>query len=743
MTPSPWLALIVLTCVACAERPPQAREGAPNIPTYDGPPYDGAAPLPTGIQLRGWDLQLDLTASEAPIRGEVRLDLHLDGPRRDLALHGPALRIRAIRAALPQGPQIGFSAAGPNGGQRLWFDSPLPAGDLSLFITYDFQPQAVIWRGPSGQLGQGAGRPPIPGLDQPNFAAPATITLRHPEGWRVHSPDALDASEAGLSRLRLEQATPSGLRWIAGPDVATPCGAHLTVHSPPALAPADLCRRLAPWASVGLNKDVRWIWAPAWPGPAAVSSGLCLGPPLPPRPEDGAILATLADLRRAGGGPQADSLRGALRAFVADLALDQLSPTLEARLTAVAEQRLAEAFGPLWSGRRPRPWRAATLAAAGAIGQAPLAALSARWLSASPPESMAKWLSALDRPGAAALSAAVDALAQSPAPPRLRFELACGPKATAPSALTVTAAEGAPPAGLPICVKVDLGGALETRCAPYAGPQLEIALPQCPRWLLPDAGGQGGYRWQMPLAATLDLVSLHRGRLSAPERISLPAALIDLRRRGALSTEAMTEALGALASDPHPLVLDGVAAGLALLHRLAEAAPGRSLIALRDLARRHVAPALLQRAHRPHPALTVALLDLGALTPAELPPADLAALDGVALASDPEALARAVERALHDSAAADALRALAARPVVAPLIRRHLKAAPPTPTLLRLSAGLCAPEDGAQIAAAFGLKQTETSKETGISAEAIRSTVAAVDACAALASGGPGSPASH
>lgn len=232
---------------------------------------------------------------------------------------------------------------------------------------------------------------------------------------------------------------------------------------------------------------------------------------------------------------------------------------------------------------------------------------------------------------------------------------------------------------VPVCLKVGLppDGAVRQQCTMIDQDRSEIRLPsgQCPRWVLPDVGGSGYYRWRLPedawlqLFARLDLLapaerqSVVRNMIAAVEAGQVPLtrflAVADYladRADAALLQEVLPFLDLLLLRVAPPEAREGVAAYLRLIlgPRLAELGLEERLdepVAERSL-RGQLALLLAARAGDRQTRRALALQAVGYLErPERAPPARLAEpafLSGVLELGEP--FVRAAARYARDSA---------------------------------------------------------------------------------------------
>lgn len=106
---------------------------------------------------------------------------------------------------------------------------------------------------------------------------------------------------------------------------------------------------------------------------------------------------------------------------------------------------------------------------------------------------------------------------------------------------------------LPVCARY-AGGARE-RCMVLREPEgaLELPASSCPAWVMPNAGGVGYYRWQLP-SADLRRLAAALPSLDAKERLSFADALLSGWRNATLDPADAFELLTVLAKDPEPQI---------------------------------------------------------------------------------------------------------------------------------------------------------------------------------------------
>ncbi|MFN3202681.1 MAG: ERAP1-like C-terminal domain-containing protein [Bradymonadia bacterium] len=775
MSPSRLFCLCTLLA-GCMERPPPPPPDPPAPPAI--PEFDGAERPSEDLRPQAWALTLQL-AEQGPLEGRAEFSLHLKQPTQLIPMHGGTLQVTRLQAEGEWGQRTGRFQSMPHDGLALWFDTPLPPGPVKLTVEYtaDFGLGAPgLWRtsalgGIWSGLASSLGRHYTPGFDVHGFEAPLTLKVKHPEGWRVIGAGAPHSSpEPGITLLQQPAAIPSDIRWVAGPFESVTCGGGVVLFAPGSVKAetAALARQLTTW-----SKKVQSLPLEATEAPLQVV--LVPGWGLPTSTAQGLVIAALDDERltnplhagdqlsdaychQRGISPEADTLDGTLIHDHADTVLDVLHPAHEPHLLRRQRASMAMGLGPL-DPHPPVRWWSILDTVRHLVGKQRFETLGSQWLAHRGGD-VAQWFAAIDTSTRQPLSGLLGGLVSAAEPPRVNYAVRCGARASAPAQVQLSPASGAEiPNGLPLCMHVGLDGASTEHCLRWSAETHTIELPRCPTWLAPDT--LHNHHWQMAPALTLDVINRHWDQLSVSQRISMPGALIGQLRHGHLDGHQFLEALAALSAKHHPLVLEGVADGVHLLARLT---PDPAMATqLAHWARRHVAPSVVARRQqgRPHLALSTALVDLKALTPAELCPegwsgispqlaevttgagglseadvrsialctlgatadqhralvaafeaaADAHSRSGLLMALGHVASPELIEATLRFSQSGDLLdeerealwAQLARRPQTASQLRGHLEGAPsassgPAP-ILTLAAGLCAPDDAARIEA--------------------------------------------
>jgi hypothetical protein len=158
----------------------------------------------------------------------------------------------------------------------------------------------------------------------------------------------------------------------------------------------------------------------------------------------------------------------------------------------------------------------------------------------------------LDALGSAAGAEVADSLRGflvRPGVPVLRAEVRCG--AAGPRVVLRLGGRGRggePPPALPVCLRAG-GARAEVRiCTLATAPQAEVALPFCPAWAWPNAGGVGYYLTALQPGEAIRLLP----RLTPEERLALAADAAVLARQGEAPLAEALALVAPLARDPDP-----------------------------------------------------------------------------------------------------------------------------------------------------------------------------------------------
>jgi len=115
---------------------------------------------------------------------------------------------------------------------------------------------------------------------------------------------------------------------------------------------------------------------------------------------------------------------------------------------------------------------------------------------------------------------------------------------------------------VPLFLKWSDGRQVHTHEVMLDAAETTVRLPGPVAWVMPDAGGHGYYRWQLPEAMTVELAERSTEALTPAERIVFlgnAAALLDA---GTLGGDGYLQVLEAFAGDPNPDVVTAVLGSL-------------------------------------------------------------------------------------------------------------------------------------------------------------------------------------
>ena len=150
---------------------------------------------------------------------------------------------------------------------------------------------------------------------------------------------------------------------------------------------------------------------------------------------------------------------------------------------------------------------------------------------------------------------------------------------------------------VPICLRYGIAKDVQRECFELSDKESTVTLgvEGCPDWLYPNADEQGYYRWRIATSALRELATLHREKLTLPERVALPGHLSALFEAGQLDVASYLDTLEALAKDRHPLVIGGVISGINMVENASLSQAGVKPYATRI---RKLAKPLLKRIGR-------------------------------------------------------------------------------------------------------------------------------------------------
>lgn len=185
-------------------------------PLKTATPGAPAGQLPDGVTPTAYRLHLVTRPAQPQFSGHVEIDVELTAVHSRIWLHALDQTVSAVTAQLPDGtivPATFTNDQAPGGVSRLDFETPLPAGDITLTLDYEAPFNlglAGLYKAMQGDVPYLAtqmepidARRMVPSFDEPRFKTPWTITVDAPTGLRVIANGADLAQEPiedGLTR---------------------------------------------------------------------------------------------------------------------------------------------------------------------------------------------------------------------------------------------------------------------------------------------------------------------------------------------------------------------------------------------------------------------------------------------------------------------------------------------------------------------------------------------------------------
>ncbi len=179
-------------------------------------PGTPAGQLPEGVTPTAYRLHLVTRPAETHFSGNVEIDVDLDSVQSRIWFHALEQTINQVSAHLADGTVVPATFTGeeaPGGVSRLDFESPLPAGRMTLKIDYKAPYNlalAGLYKATQAdrpylatQMEPIDARRMVPSFDEPRFKTPWTITVDAPTDLRVIANGADLAQEPvedGLTR---------------------------------------------------------------------------------------------------------------------------------------------------------------------------------------------------------------------------------------------------------------------------------------------------------------------------------------------------------------------------------------------------------------------------------------------------------------------------------------------------------------------------------------------------------------
>jgi alanyl aminopeptidase len=207
--------------------------------------------------------------------------------------------------------------------------------------------------------------------------------------------------------------------------------------------------------------------------------------------------------------------------------------------------------------------------------------------SGGTPELLAALEAASGKPVAKAMNGFLD----QPGTPLVETELVCSageaPRLRLRQTRSLPAGSEVSPGGawtVPVCVALagsspEAPRSRECFLLEESAQEFALASEECPRWVHPNAGERGYYRWTLPAEAWIALVEDHAGELEDAERAALPGHAFALLEAERLEVGDVLDALRVLAEYPRRHVSGAVVEVLGSLYAAGVADPDGPLAA--------------------------------------------------------------------------------------------------------------------------------------------------------------------
>ena len=191
----------------------------PDIVKLEEPPI---GQLPTGVTPTVYRLNLVTDPSAEGFTADVEIDVTLDAAHSRIWLHAQDMNILNVFARIPGGETVAATFTGnlaPGGVSRLDFDTPLPAGQVTLVFDYEAPYNlglAGLYKVTQGgedylasQMQAIDARRMVPSFDEPRFKTPWAVTVTAPEGLKVVANGAQISSVPSGEGLELHTFSPT------------------------------------------------------------------------------------------------------------------------------------------------------------------------------------------------------------------------------------------------------------------------------------------------------------------------------------------------------------------------------------------------------------------------------------------------------------------------------------------------------------------------------------------------------
>ncbi|MFN3312590.1 MAG: M1 family aminopeptidase [Hyphomonas sp.] len=211
-------AVSVLALTACGPNSAIGRSD-PDIVKLEEAPI---GQLPTGVTPTVYRLNLVTDPAAEGFTADVEIDVTLDTAHARIWLHAQDLNILNVFARIPGGEMIPATYTGnlaPGGVSRLDFETPLPAGQVTLVFDYEAPYNlglAGLYKVTQGgqpylasQMQAIDARRMVPSFDEPRFKTIWAVTVTAPEDLKVIANGAQISSEPAGDGIELHTFSPT------------------------------------------------------------------------------------------------------------------------------------------------------------------------------------------------------------------------------------------------------------------------------------------------------------------------------------------------------------------------------------------------------------------------------------------------------------------------------------------------------------------------------------------------------
>lgn len=212
------VAALILALTACGPNSAIGRSD-PDIVKLEEAPI---GQLPAGVTPTVYRLNLVTDPAAEGFTADVEIDVTLDAAHARIWLHAQDLNILNVFARIPGGEMVPATYTGnlaPGGVSRLDFETPLPAGLVTLLFDYEAPYNlglAGLYKVTQGgqpylasQMQAIDARRMVPSFDEPRFKTVWAVTVTAPEGLKVIANGAQISSEPAGDGLELHTFSPT------------------------------------------------------------------------------------------------------------------------------------------------------------------------------------------------------------------------------------------------------------------------------------------------------------------------------------------------------------------------------------------------------------------------------------------------------------------------------------------------------------------------------------------------------